>query len=222
MIKDFFHIHLYRGKSMKALFIVTGRGLGGDSMIALNTIRAFEKRGIQCEVALDSSASWTLFKKNGYDWHRISVPHAGGMSATKSSTFLAATKSLKAMFVARALIRKLDVDFVVGVLGGGAVIPSLAGKISGKPTFSICLTPTDTRVCPRLNPSYILPESEKFKWDALPKNIKKTHYPLGDNIVEGNPDIALDRLRNYSKFDENKKTIVFSSGSSIFKGTMMR
>lgn len=48
---------------MKALFIVTGRGLGGDSMIALNTIRAFEKRGIQCEVALDSSASWTLFKK---------------------------------------------------------------------------------------------------------------------------------------------------------------
>lgn len=205
---------------MKALFIVTGRGLGGDSMIALNTMRAFEKRGIQCEVALDSSAVGTLFEKNGYDWHRISVPHAGGMSTTKSSTFSAASKSLKAMFVARDLIKKLGVDFVVGVLGGGAVIASLAGKVSRKPTFSICLTPLDTRICPKLNQCYILPESEKFKWDVLPKNVKKTHYPLSDNIVEGNSDIALDKLRDYPNFDENKKTIVFSSGSSIFKGTI--
>ena len=71
---------------MKALFIVTGRGLGGDSMIALNTIRALEKRGVHCGIALDSSAYGSLFEKNGYDWHKISVPHAGGHSATKSST----------------------------------------------------------------------------------------------------------------------------------------
>lgn len=28
---------------MKALFIVTGRGLGGDAMVALNAMRALEK-----------------------------------------------------------------------------------------------------------------------------------------------------------------------------------
>lgn len=48
---------------MKALFIVTGRGLGGDSMIALNTIKAFEKRDVQCEIALDESAYGSLFEK---------------------------------------------------------------------------------------------------------------------------------------------------------------
>ena len=38
---------------MKALLIVTGRGLGGDAAIALNVIKALEKRGVQCEIALD-------------------------------------------------------------------------------------------------------------------------------------------------------------------------
>ena len=205
---------------MKALFIVTGRGLGGDSMIALNTIRALEKRGVQCEIALDSSAYGSLFEKNGYDWHKISVPHAGGHSATKSSTLKAAIRTVRASVIARNLIRRLDVDFVVGVLGGGAIIGSVGGKLARKLTVSIALTPLDTNVCPKFNQCYILPESEKFKWERLPKNIKKTSYPLADSVVEGSSEVAVEKLREYSNFDESKKTIVFSSGSSIFKGTI--
>ena len=205
---------------MKALFIVTGRGLGGDSMIALNTMRAFEKRGVECEVALDASAYGTLFEKNGYNWHRISVPNAGGFAASKLSTFSAATKTLTAGFKARRLIKKLGVDFVVGVLGGGAVIASLGGKLSGKPVFSLVLTPTDTKVCPKFNKCYVLPESEIFKWEKLPKNMEKSHYPLAASMGDRDPDKALEKLKEFPNFDENKKTIVFSSGSSIFKGTI--
>ena len=81
---------------MKALFIVTGRGLGGDAMVALNTMNALERKGVTCEIALDESAHGTLFEKNGYEWHRISVPHAGGHSATK----LSAAKGAVQLFVA--------------------------------------------------------------------------------------------------------------------------
>jgi UDP-N-acetylglucosamine--N-acetylmuramyl-(pentapeptide) pyrophosphoryl-undecaprenol N-acetylglucosamine transferase len=35
---------------------------------------------------------------------------------------------------------------------------------------------------------------------------------------DGDEAIALEKLKEYPNFDENKKTIVFSSGSSIFKG----
>ena len=50
---------------MKALLVVTGRGLGGDAAIALNLIKALEKRGVSCEIALDESAPGILFKKHG-------------------------------------------------------------------------------------------------------------------------------------------------------------
>ena len=121
---------------MKALFIVTGRGLGGDAMAALNLMKAFEKRGVVCEVALDESAHGTLFEKNGYEWHRISVPHAGGHSATKLSAVKGGVKLFTATFKARKLIKKLNVDFVVGVLGGGAIVASLGAKFARKPAFS--------------------------------------------------------------------------------------
>ena len=68
---------------MKALFIVTGRGLGGDAMVALNTMRALERKGVECELALDKTAPGILFEKNGYSWYKISIPQAGGHSATK-------------------------------------------------------------------------------------------------------------------------------------------
>ena len=55
---------------MKALLIVTGRGLGGDAAIALNLIKSLEKKGVQCEIALDESAPGILFKKYGYSWRR--------------------------------------------------------------------------------------------------------------------------------------------------------
>lgn len=203
---------------MKCLFIVTGRGLGGDAMIALNAMKALEKKGVQCEVALDASAHGSLFEKHGYEWHRISVPHAGGHSATKLSALKGASKLITATFKARKLIRKLKVDFVVGVLGGGAIVASLGGKFARKLTFSLISTPLDSKVCPKFNHCYILPELDKFRWETLPKNMDKAFYPLADNMGDGNPDVALQKLKEYPNFDENKKTIVFSSGSSIFKG----
>ena len=37
---------------MKALLVVTGRGLGGDAAIALNLIKTLEKKGVACEIAI--------------------------------------------------------------------------------------------------------------------------------------------------------------------------
>ena len=205
---------------MKTLLIVTGRGLGGDATIALNVIRALEKRGVECEIALDESAPGTLFEKNGYSWHKISIPQAGGHAATKLSALKAAFKSLTAAFKAIRLIKKLDVDFVLGILGGGAIIGSVASKLARKPAFSLISTPLDSKICPKLNKSYILPEISMFKSDVLPKNIEKSYYPLNENVGDGNADIAFEKLSKEPKFDSSKKTIVFSSGSSIFKGTI--
>lgn len=203
---------------MKCLFIVTGRGLGGDAMTALNAMKGLEKKGVKCEIALDESAHGTLFEKHGYDWHKISVPHAGGHSATKLSALKGGVKLFTATFKARKLIKKLDVDFVVGVLGGGAIVASLGGKVARKPTFSLISTPLDSKICPKFNQCYILPELNMFRWETLPKNMDKSFYPLADNMGDGDESIALAKLKEYPNFDENKKTIVFSSGSSIFKG----
>ena len=205
---------------MKCLFIITGRGIGGDSMISLNTIKALEKKGVKCEVALDSAAHDTMFDDKGYKWHRISVPQAGGHAATKISTIKAAFRLIKASFKARSLIKKLDVDFVVGVLGGGAIVGSVGAKLARKPAYSLISTPLDSFVCPKLNKCYILPELNIFKWDKIPKNTDKSFYPLAEDVGSGDAKIALEKLKEYPIFDENKKTIVFSSDSSIFKGVL--
>ena len=203
---------------MKALLVVTGRGLGGDASIALNVVKALEKRNVRCEIALDESAPGILFEKNGYSWHKISIPQAGGHVATKASALKGALKLIPAAFKARSLIRKENYDFVVGVLGGGAIVASLGAKLARKPVFSLISTPLDSKVCPKMNPSFLFPEIDKFRWQNLPKNIEKTFYPLADNIGKGDADIALQKLKKFPNFDENKKTIMFSSGSSIFKG----
>lgn len=203
---------------LKCLLIVTGRGLGGDAMIALNTMSALEKRGVECDVALDESAPGLLFEKKGYSWHKISVPQAGGHSATKLSAIKGALKLISATFKARRAIKKSKADFVLGILGGGAIVASLGGKFARKPTFSLISTPLDSRVCPKFNHCFILPELDKFRWDKLPKNLEKSFYPLSDDMGNGESNIALQKLKEYPNFDENKKTIVFSSGSSIFKG----
>ena len=205
---------------MKTLLIVTGRGLGGDAAIAVNLIKALERNGVECEIALDKSAYGTLFEKNGYSWHKISVPQAGGHVATRLSAVKAAFKLITATFKARRLIKKLDVDFVIGVLGGGAIVASVASKIAFKPAVCLISTPLDSKVCPKFNKSYILPDISMFKEDNLPKNIEKSFYPLALNVGNGNSDIALEKLSKESKFDKNKKSIIFSSGSSIFKGTL--
>ena len=126
---------------MKALVVITGRGLGGDAMIAYNVIRALENEGVQCELALDESAPGILFKKKGYSWHKISIPQAGGHVATKVSAFKAALKMIPATFKARSLMKKLDVDFVVGIIGGGAIIASVGSKLAHKPCVDLCCTP---------------------------------------------------------------------------------
>lgn len=203
---------------MKALFIVTGRGLGGDAMIALNVIRVLEKRGVQCEIALDESAHGSLFEKNGYSWHKISIPQAGGHSATKLSAAKGALRLIPATFKARSLIKKLKPDFVIGVLGGGAIVGSLGAKFARVPAFSLISTPLDSKVCPKLNESFILPELNMFRWEKLPKNVDKSFYPLSENVGNGDAAIGLQKLKEFPNFDENKKTLVFSSGSSIFKG----
>ena len=203
---------------MKALVVVTGRGLGGDAAIALNVIKLFEKRGVTCEIALDESAPGILFKKNGYSWHKISIPQAGGHAATKLSAAKGALKLVAATFKARNLIKKGNYDFVVGVLGGGAIVGSIGAKLARKPAFSLISTPLDSKVCPKFNQCYLFPEIDKFRWETLPKNIDKTFYPLAENIGKGDAEIALQKLKEFPNFDENKKTIMFSSGSSIFKG----
>ena len=114
----------------------------------------------------------------------------------------------------------MNVDFVVGVLGGGAIVASLGGKVARKPTFSLISTPLDSAVCPKFNHCYILPELDKFRWKTLPKNMDKAFYPLAENMGDGDESVALQKLKEFPNFDENKKTIAFSSGSSIFKGML--
>ena len=154
-------------------------------------LKALEKKGVQCEIALDASAHGSLFEKHGYSWHKISVPHAGGHSATKLSALKGAVKLFTATFKARSLIKKLEVDFVVGVLGGGAIVASLGGKVARKPTFSLISTPLDSKVCPKFNHCYILPELDKFRWETLPKNMDKAFYP--DDFVVPFIQIVHDR-----------------------------
>ena len=203
---------------MRALIVITGRGLGGDAVVALNLITALEEMRVECEIALDESAPGILFKNKGYSWHKISIPQAGGHAATKLSSLKAALKMFTATFKARKLIKKLDVDFVVGVIGGGSIVASVGSKLARKPCVTLCCTPLDMKVCPRLNHTIILPEYYLFRQDNLPENISKTYYPLDDDVDSGNGAIALEKLKDYPLFDENKKTILFSSGSSLFKG----
>ena len=203
---------------MKALVVITGRGLGGDAVIANNIIEGLEDNGVQCEIALDESAPGLLFKKKGRTWHKIRIPQAGGHAATKASSIKAAFKMLTATFRARSLIKKLDVDLVVGVIGGGAIVGSVGAKLARKPAVSVIATPLDSKICPKFNKCFALPEMKYFLPEQLPKNIENILYPLDDDVGRGDSKIALEKLKESPKFDENKKTILFSSGSSIFKG----
>ena len=203
---------------MKVLLVVTGRGLGGDAAIALNLIKSFEKKGVDCEIALDESAPGILFKKHGYSWHKISIPQAGGHAATKLSAAKGALKLIGATFKARSLIRRENYDFVIGVLGGGAIVGSVGAKLARKKAFSLISTPLDSKVCPKFNECFILPDLNKFRWDTLPKNTDRSFYPLPQDAGDGDSAAGLSRLKEFSNFDESKRTIVFSSGSSIFKG----
>ena len=203
---------------MKALVVITGRGLGGDAVIANNIIDGLEDNGVECEIALDESAPGLLFKKKGRTWHKIKIPQAGGHAATKASAIKAAFKMITATFKARSLIKKLDVDLVVGVIGGGAIVGAVGAKLAGKSGVSVVATPLDSKICPKFNQCFALPEMMYRLPNQLPENIDATLYPLSDDVGKGDSKIAFEKLKEFPNFDENKKTILFSSGSSIFKG----
>lgn len=205
---------------MKALLVITGRGMGGDAVNALNIARALEKKGVTCELALDSKAPGLLFKNNGYSWHKISVPQAGGHAATKIATLKAGIKTLKATIKTRNLIKKIDVDVVVGIIGGGAVVGCVGAKLAKVSAVGIIDTPLDTKVCTRLNECIVLPEAQLFRKEIIPDNVSKSFFPLTPSLTKGDKDKALKLLNEYSgiaNFDENKKSLLFSSGSSLFE-----
>ena len=205
---------------MKAFFTVTGRGLGGDAVVALNTMAALRKRGVECIIGLDKTASSDLFEKNGFEVCKISIPHAGGHSATKLSAIRGALKLVTATFKAKSAIKKSKSDFVVAVLGGGAIVGCFGAKICGVPAVTLSSTPLDYKVCTKLNHVFIVPELSVYRQNNLPRNVSRTFFPVQEDVASGNAEKAFERLKKESNFDENKKTILFSSGSTIFKGTV--
>ncbi len=203
---------------MKALFIITGRGMGGDAVIAINVIKALEQKGVKCEIALDETAPGLLFKKNNYDWHKIIIPQAGGHAATKKTAIKAAFRSFRAVFKVRKLIKKVKPDIVIGINGGGAIMGAIGSKLARTPSFSLVCTPLDLKICPKFNNCLAFPEL--FNDFELPNNVMKTYFPINPNTNKGDKNKALEKLKENKNFDENKKSILFSSGSSIFKGVM--
>jgi UDP-N-acetylglucosamine--N-acetylmuramyl-(pentapeptide) pyrophosphoryl-undecaprenol N-acetylglucosamine transferase len=219
-LKIYFLFNRLLEDKMKALLVITGRGMGGDAVNALNISKSLENKGVQCELALDHDAPGLLFKKNGYSWHEVKVPQAGGHAATKINTVKAGIKTFKAVMETKTLIKQLKVDVVVGIIGGGAVVGCIAAKLAKVPAVGIIDTPLDSKVCTRLNRCIVLPEAQLFKSSEIPLNVSKSFFPLSPSIAKGNKENGLEQLRKYSGevgFDENKKTLLFSSGSSLFE-----
>jgi UDP-N-acetylglucosamine--N-acetylmuramyl-(pentapeptide) pyrophosphoryl-undecaprenol N-acetylglucosamine transferase len=200
---------------MKALFIVTGRGIGGDAVTALNIARALSEYGVNCEFALDHSAPGLLLKKHNLPWYKISIPQAGGHAATKKTLAKAAVKTSKAAMEAARLIRKVKPDVVVGVIGGGAVVGCLGAKMANTPSVGILITPTDAKVCTRITTTVALPESNLFRMNLENKDIHKAYSPVDPSIIVGDREKALKLMPE--GFDESRPTILFSSGSTLFE-----
>lgn len=217
---------------MKALLFITGRGMGGDAMNALNIARSLEACGVQCELVLDPNAPGLLFKKYGYTWHKSSIPQAGGSAFTKSKAIKAGFKAVKAVIAGARLIKKTKADIVVGIIGGGAVVGCLAAKLARVPAVGMIDTPLDTKVCTKLNKCIVLPEAQLFKSKVLPANVERSFFPLTPGLTQGDKENGLVKIKEHianlkaenpngeiPNFDENKKTLLFSSGSSLFELT---
>ena len=200
---------------MKALFVVTGRGIGGDAVTALNIAKALSKYGFQCEFALDHTAPGLLFKKNGIEWYKTSIPQAGGHAATKKTLVNAGLKTGKAAIETAKLCRKIRPDVVVGVIGGGAVVGCLAAKLANIPSVGVLITPADAKVCTRITTTIALPESNLFQQDLQNKNIHKAYSPVNPDIIVGERENALKHMPE--AYNENIPTILLSSGSTLFE-----
>jgi UDP-N-acetylglucosamine--N-acetylmuramyl-(pentapeptide) pyrophosphoryl-undecaprenol N-acetylglucosamine transferase len=202
---------------MKVLLMITGRGMGGDAVTALNIARALETKGANCEYALDHTAPGLLLQKAGIEWHKISIPQAGGHAATKGKLAKAGFKTTKASLEAVKLIRKVKPDVVVGIIGGGAIIGCLSSKMARVPAVGILITPTDAKVCTKLNANIVLPESNLFQQNLTQENIYKAYSPINPDVIGGDKENALKKMPE--SFDPEKPTLLFSSGSSLFEIT---
>lgn len=201
---------------MKLLIFVTGRGTGGDAVTAYNIAQALEKRDIETKIVLDPSAPGYYFKKRNVDWLKSPIPAAGGHASSKSSLLKAGIKSLRAVISGSKIIKKEKADGVLGVIGGGVVIGCSSAKLARVPSIGIVATPTDTRIALKLNPTLILPESPLFtKKDIYSKYEVKTLYsPIKTEVIHGNKENIFTKLP--SKYDPTKKSLLFSSGSTLF------
>lgn len=199
---------------MKALFMVTGRGIGGDAAIALNISRALSKYGVDCEFALNHGASGLLFKKHNIKWHETSIPQAGGHAATKLTLAKGGVKTTKAIFEAVKLYRKIKPDVVVGSIGGGAIVGCLAAKIAGIPSVGIVSTPSDSKVS-KFTTTVALPESPLFELNVTGGNVHKTYMPINPDVVAGSKENALKLMPE--DYDPALPTVLLSSGSTLFE-----
>lgn len=199
---------------MKALFMVTGRGIGGDAAIAINISRALSKYGVDCEFALNHGASGLLFKKHGINWHETSIPQAGGHAATKLTLAKGGFKTTKAIFEALKLYKKVKPDVVVGSIGGGAIVGCLTAKIAGIPSIGIVSTPSDSKVS-KFTTTVALPESPLFKLNVKGGNVHKAYMPINPDVVTGSKEKALELMPE--SYDPALPTVLLSSGSTLFE-----
>ncbi len=201
---------------MKLLIFVTGRGTGGDAVTAYNISQALNEQNVETKIVLDPSAPGYYFKKRNVEWLKSPIPAAGGHASSKSRLFKAALKSLKAVFSGSKLIKKEKADGVVGVIGGGVVIGTLSAKLAGVPSVGVVATPTDTKISLKFNPTAILPESPLFNEDIIDTkyDIKKQYSPIKTDVIYGDKEKILSKLP--SNYDPNKKSVLFSSGSTLF------
>ena len=204
---------------MKLLLFVTGRGTGGDAVIAYNILKTLESRGIMGEIVLDYSAQGYYFKKHNMSWLKSSIPAAGGHAASKLSLFKAGLKTIKAVIVGCHLIKKEKADGVIGIIGGGSVIGCLSAKLAHVPAVGIVSTPTDTKISLKCNNTILLPESPFFTTkdtiNISKYHVKREYLPIREDIVCGDKNNILDKLTD--KYDANKKSILFASGSTLFE-----
>ena len=202
---------------MKLLIFVTGRGIGGDAVTAYNILKALESKNISAKIVLDPSAPGYYFKKRNMSWLKTPIPSAGGHAASKSSLFKAGLKTIKAVILGSRLIKKEKADGVIGVIGGGFVIGCLSAKLAHVPAIGVVATPTDTKISLKCNPTLLLPESPAFthKDDYVSNyEIQKQYSPIKMDIIHGDKNNILDKLPK--KYDANKKSILFASGSTLF------
>lgn len=200
---------------MKALFVITGPGVGGDSAAALNLSKSLSKYGVESEFALDRKSSGLLLKRNGLKWYKTTIPAAGGHVATKLTLLKAGVKSIRALFETALLIRKVQPDVVVGLSGGGAIIGCLAAKITNFPAVGILWTPLDAKICPRIATCVACTESPLFRKETKNKNIYKSYSPIDPSVINGNKEKA--RKLMPEGYVNTIPTILISSGSHLFE-----